>query len=73
MGPIHRGGWSSTGTCYQFRGHCASGFSATHPHLAQFRVLITKDQVVRSEMEGADVRAIRLGTDDPLDLFRNEG
>ena len=43
----------------------------THPHLVHFAVLIPKDQVVRSEMEGADVGAVQLGADHPLDLVRN--
>lgn len=53
--------------------HKADAFSDTHPHLVEFIVLILKDQMVRCEMESADVRTIQLGTDNPLDLFRTTG
>jgi len=70
MGPIQPEN-TSPGAIYQFKGHRASAAGQTYPHLIHFVVLIPKDQVVRSEMEGADIGGIQLGTDDPLDLFRN--
>ena len=62
---------TTSGAVYQFEGHHVGDSGQTHPHLVHFIVLIPEDQVVRSEMEGADVGSIQLGTDDPLDLFRN--
>ena len=56
---------------HQLNGHGTHGSGKTHPHLVHFLVRIPKDQVVGSEMEGADVGPAQLGTDDPLDLFRN--
>ena len=56
---------------HQLNGHGTHGSGKTHPQLVHFLVRIPKDQVVRSEMEGADVGPAQLGTDDPLDLFRN--
>jgi hypothetical protein len=70
-GTYHPGS-TSPGTTHQFERDRASAFCRTYPHLFEALVLILEDQVVRSEMEGADVRAIQLGTDDPLDLFRND-
>ena len=62
---------TTSGAIYQFGGHHVGDSGQTHPHLVHFIVLIPEDQVVRSEMEGADVGPIQLGTNDPLDLFRN--
>lgn len=45
---------------YRLEGHRTDATGQTHPHLVHFVVLIPKDQVVRSEMEGADVGAIQL-------------
>jgi hypothetical protein len=69
MEPIHPRS-TSTGTIYQFEWRVADALDNTHPRLVEFIVLIPEDQVVRSEMEGADVRAAQAGTDDPLDLFQ---
>lgn len=68
MGPIRPGRHEPSVRKVQ----TANGFPGTHPHLVEFIVLIPKDQVVCCEMEGADVRDIQLGTDDALDLFRND-
>jgi len=71
MEPIQPPETAYPGAIYQFGGHHASAAGQTYPHLIHFVVLIPKDQVVRGEMEGADVGGIQLGKDDPLDLFRN--
>ena len=70
MGPIQPGN-TPPSAIYQFGGHHPGTAGQTYPQLIHFVVLIPKDQVVRSEMKGADVGDIQLGTDDPLDLFRN--
>lgn len=70
MEPIQPGN-TSPGAINQFGGYRAGAAGQTYPHLIHFVVLIPKDQVVRSEMEGADVGGIQLGKDDPLDLFRS--
>ena len=69
MGPIQPGN-TSPSAIYQLGGHRASAAGQTYPHLIHFVVLIPKDQVVCSEMEGADVGGVQLGKDNPLDLFR---
>ena len=68
MEPIHRRG-TSAGTIHQFEWRVACALNNTQPHLVELIVLIPEDQVVRSEMEGADIRGVQAGTDDPLDLF----